>query len=190
MAKVKGFLSGLSVRLSGSLFKHLSMLEDKNILPRITKWVKLSVLGFFVMLTSALSLEAKDDIIMCYKPIPMPPVTISDLQIKPNPTNGADSVVVTAAAMISFLYYEDDAQIARAWMQLGRDTMLYQMRAVDGSFGDTFELLEGRLFVGNLEPETTWIDIGVVTSHERTEIQSLQLIISEPEADSTEKTEE
>ncbi len=189
MAKTRGFLADFLAKIGGSIFGVLSRFEEALILPRIARWLKLSLLGFFVALVGALSLEAKEDVIMCYKPMPMPAVNISDVLVRPNPTNGADSVKVTATARIP-PHDIGTSYIMGAALSLGNDTLQYPMLAIDGRFSDTLETIEGSLYVGGLAPETTWINISINTSQRRFQRESIQLVISEPKPDSTAEKEE
>ncbi len=190
MAKARGFLSRIFTRAGGSLFRLLSKFEDTGVLPKAARWAKLSLLGLFVTIVSALSLKANDDIIRCYVPVPPPHLTISDVSVRPNPTGGRDTVTVKAEARIVPLYYDEDSIISQAFIEIQGDTLRYPMTALDGKFDDTLEAVEGKIYVGDLEPETTWIFIYARTSSGNAETGSWQLIISAPEADSTDKKED
>jgi hypothetical protein len=186
MAKTRGFLADFFARLGGSVFALLSGLEEKGIFPKASRWTKTFLLGFLVALVGALSLKANDDIILCYVPIPDPAVNVTEIQITPNPTKGADSVKVTATARIPS-YDIGSSYIMGASLNLMSDTVLYPMRALDGRFGDTLECIEGTLFVGGLEPETTWIELSLNTSQRRFHYETLMLVISEPDSSEAEE---
>lgn len=194
MTKAKGLLAHIFSRIGGFLFAMLSGLEEQSILPGAARWLKLSVLGLLVALLSAPALKADDDIIMCYVPIEEPHLSISDVSATPNPTAGKDTVTVKATARLEPLYScAGDTAISEAFMQLTGvtgDSSTYPMEAVDGKFGDTLETLEGRLYVGNRKPETTWIYIVVKTNTGNAESAWSRLIITAPEADSTKKKED
>lgn len=181
MPELRERLADFFARLGGKLFGTLSGLEERRILPEAARWAKFTFLGVFVTLLGALPVEAREDVIMCYKPAPLPPVTISDISVRPSPTKGADSVTVRATASITPLYYEADSKITKAFMHLASDTLFFQMQPADSTFGDTVETLEGRLYVGDLPDETTWVYVEVVTSYDRTAQSSVQLIVSEPD---------
>ncbi len=187
----KGLLARISSRIGGSLFGILSGLEERGILRRPARWLKLSVLGLLVTLLGAPALKADDDIIMCYVPIEEPHLSIFDVSATPNPTAGKDTVTVKATAKLESAYYcSGDTAVSEAIMQLTGDTLLYPMKAVDGKFGDTLETVEGRLYVGDHKPETTWIYIVVRTNSGNAESTWRQLIITAPEADSNENKED
>lgn len=179
MARTKGFIADLSAKLGAAVFRLLSTCEDRNILPRAAKWVKLTVLGFFVTIVGALSLEAKEDVILCYKPMLMPVVGVSDVLITPNPTQGADSVTVTALARVSPTAPEGTV-ITDASARVARDSVRVPMIPADSLFGDTLETLSCRLYVGGLASESTYVDIYVASSGFPEEAHSFQLIVSEP----------
>ncbi len=189
MAKTRGFLARLFTKMGGSMFGVLSRFEEALILPRTARWLKLSLLGFFVALVGALSLKAEEGVIMCYEPALPSAVEISNICINPNPTRGADSVKVTATAKIPE-YDIGTSYIMDASIKLTNDTINYPMKASDGRFSDTLEVIEGSLYVGGIEPETTWVNIKVTTSQGRFERESVRLVISEPEPDSTDNKEE
>jgi hypothetical protein len=180
MPEFKNRLASLFAKLGGRLFGTLSGFEERRILPGTARWLKLTFLGLLVALVSALSLEAKEDIIMCYKPAPPPLIDLTKLSVKPNPTRGADSVTVKATAKISE-HYSGESIISSARMRMGGDTIYYPMRAIDGKFDAASERMIGRLYVGDLEPETTWIYLEVENSSGQTEIESLELVITEPD---------
>ncbi|NLI97218.1 hypothetical protein GX441_00980 [bacterium] len=180
MTELRNRLANLFAKLGGELFGSLSGLEERRILPKAARWLKLSLLGLFVALVSSLSLEAKEDVIMCYKPAPPPLIELSKLSVRPNPTKGADSVTVKATARISE-HFRGESTISSARMRMGGDTIYYPMRAIDGKFDAASERIVGRLYVGNIEPETTYICIEVENSSGQTEIESLELVITEPD---------
>ncbi len=180
MPELRKRLADFFARIGGRLFGTFSGFEERRILPGAARWLKLTFLGFFVALVSALSLEAKEDVIMCYKPAPPPLIELSKLSVRPNPTRGADSVTVKATAKISD-HYSGESTISSARMRMDGDTIYYPMRAIDGKFDAASERIVGRLYVGDLEPETTWIYLEVENSSGQIEIESLELVITEPD---------
>lgn len=200
MSKTRGFIARIFARIGGSIFALLTGLEERGILPGAARWFKLSILGLVVALVSAPLKAADDDIILCYVPIEEPHILISDVSAEPNPTAGVDTVIVKATAMLGPQYkYEGDSAISEAFMQLSGatgdtgingDTLHYPMKALDGKFGDTLETLEARLYVGDREPETTWIYIVVKTNTGNAESAWKQLVISAPAPDSIDKKED
>lgn len=168
-------------RFGDLVFRVLSRFEDEGFLPRATRWLKLSLLGILIAIPGALSLDAKDNIILCYTPAVPPPVNISDIYVSPNPTKGTDTVTVRAIAGIDRSYHNNNPIITGARMRPGTDTLYYPMRAVDGKFDDTLETVEGRLYVGDIEPKTILIYVEVTTSGNMLDAEAVSVIVSEPD---------
>lgn len=180
-------LASFLPRLGEKAFRFLTGCEERRLLPGISRWMKVSILGLLVTAIGWLSARSVPyPGPMCYAPPLFWNVVITEDSIFPNPTAGADSVTVRAMAA-SGSPLAKDAYIKSASLNLANDTNIVQMRALDGAFSDSVETIEGRLYVGGLEPESTWIQLTVTTSNEGIETRWFQLIVSEP--DTTENQE-
>lgn len=179
--RTRSALTSFLSRLGGRAFGFLTGCEERRLLPDISRWMKVSILGLLVTAIGWLSARSVPyPGPMCYAPPVFWNALISDVSISPNPTAGADSVTVRARAA-SGSPLAKDAYIKSASLNLANDTNLVQMRAADGAFSDSVETIEGRLYVGSLEPESTWVQLTVTTSNQGLETQWFRLVISEPD---------
>ena len=163
------------------IFGLLTMWEEKGSMPGTLNWFKVGILGFVASAVVSLTLHAEEPKILCYIVARMPVAEITEVNLKPNPTFGADSISVSARAKVIDSSIEGN-YISDAYLSLGNDTTRIQILAKDGKFSDTLETLEGRIYVGNLDPCTTGIYIVVTTSMEEIENTYTELIVSEPDS--------
>ncbi|MBD3286142.1 hypothetical protein GF359_06485, partial [candidate division WOR-3 bacterium] len=96
MAKARSKLANHLSRWSKDLFNWLTKHEDHS---EFVRRIKLPLLGFFIILIGWVSTGAICIGDMCYAPIMTQP-DVHSAYVSPNPTEGADSVTVTATAEI------------------------------------------------------------------------------------------
>jgi hypothetical protein len=176
MAKVRSRFAGFLGKIGSNILKFLSKLEERNTLNPLIRWLKLGFLGVLITLISA-CVRKPSPVITCYKPALMLPV-VTDVSIMPNPTQGADSVKVRATAKVFNTAIEGN-YITAASVSLGEGLDPTPLRAVDGSFSDTLEILEGYLDVSEIAPGTTWVYLNVASVNEGTVINTYPLVITE-----------
>lgn len=181
MAKTRGWLADRLSRMGNRIFRLLSGCEEKGIFPRASNWLKLGVLGLVVSIVGSLSATEPIIKVMCYDMVRIPDAYVTELSVKPNPTNGADSVTVRAHAAVSEENPEETI-ITRAAVQFNNDTLFVSMQAEDGEFDEAEEKLVARVSVEALEPGTTWVNVTAVTSEDGMEAQGIRLIVNEPDS--------
>jgi len=144
-----------------SLFSILSRCEEKGLLPGLSRILKTSILGLTV---SAIASCCKiiPPLVTCYKPAVVHP-RISELEISPNPTNGAEKVKISAKATLIDLELDSTAYISSARCTL--DTLSVEMKPVDGAFDEVDEELEVELTLP-LKPCTTLVHVFVESNIE------------------------
>lgn len=187
MAKAQNFLAGVFSRMGRSIFRALSRWEECSFLPGAARCLKLTLLGFFVTLITSLALDAREPEVTCYIAARLPEVVFTDVSVSPNPTKGADSVTLRASAKVFDTSLKDN-YISDAWLLRQKDTTRIPVKAVDGRFSDTLEMLEGHLYVGDLDTGLSWISLVVTTSQGELESYWTEFNVSEPDslaADST-----
>ncbi len=181
MAKTKTFLSGLLGKAGNSVFRFLSRLEEKGFMPRAARWIKISSIGFIASLVVALSLKAEETQVLCYKVARMPEINIYNAAVSPNPTRGSDSVKISATAKVLGPTIKDNF-IKDAWLSWKGDTTRIKVSALDGKMNDTLEILEGRLYVGNLANGPNSASLIVETSQGALESYWVSFEVSQPDS--------
>lgn len=176
---VRKFIANSLSKAGSGIFSLLSRWEEKGVLPKTARWVKLTALGALAVAITAFCRKVETEPrVMCYRAAPVPDVVISDITITPNPTGGADSVTVRGTAKIQEMDI-DNNYISAAQLWIGGDTIPYDMQAVDGKFADTLEVLIGSLPVGDLAASTTWVDISITTSLNGLGCQGSPLVVTD-----------
>ncbi|MEA3312462.1 MAG: hypothetical protein U9Q76_09635 [candidate division WOR-3 bacterium] len=152
MAKTRHLFFEVLRRSGNALFRFFCRCEERGVMPRTARWIKVSVLSAFIAGISTLGAASMLSYISCcYAPI-IPEPYVEGAKITPNPTDGADSVTVEAHAYIESAP-EDEFHIARAVCVIEKDTT--ELEAEDGKFDSQDENIRGRAYVGGLEPGTT-----------------------------------
>lgn len=162
MAQARNRLADFLSRWSKRLFKYLTDHEGNSGLARR---IKLPLLGILVILIGWVS-TGSVCIINCYTPLELNP-RIIDASVTPNPTQGADTVTVKATA-----YFEDsraeneEVYIDSAACYILHDADTVVMTPVDGEFGEpgSEEELTAKLYVGDIDPKTTYLFIEAWTN--------------------------
>lgn len=180
MAKTRHFFFELLRRSGNALFRFFSRCEDRGIMPRAARWIKVSVLSAFIAGISALSATSMlNCIINCYVPIDTAP-HIESAEVTPNPTAGADSVTVKAEAeIVEDRDVADTVFINKAISIMKGDTT--EMEATDGAFDEKTEEFQARLYVGDLEPGNVNIEVEVFNNIDEGEDRTLNLEVTEGE---------
>lgn len=181
MARTRNLLADLLGKWGGSLFRFLSNCEERSRFASSARWLKVGVLGVLVSLIATLTIYAREPQIMCYAVAKLPEATISDVSVSPSPTQGTDSVRVRATARVTEPSLENN-YISSANLQFYTDTVPIPMLPLDGEFSDTMEIIEAQLYVGNLEPGTTWVWLNIQTSLYGSDYQDIQIVITEPDS--------
>ncbi len=188
MAKTRNALIKILQSSGERLLGFFSRCEEHYFLPRLSRILKVGILGLLVSAVGwLLAKSVPYPGPMCYAPAPYWNVLISETEIVPNPTRGADSVTVRARAQTGDNPVSAGSEVSSAWIMLYGDTIPVYMHAVDGKFSDTLETVEGRLYVGDMEPESTWVKLVVSNSAGNYDYRWLQLVISEPDSVKVEK---
>jgi hypothetical protein len=180
MEKARGWMVKTLERAGSSAFRLLSGLEDRIRPTSIVNWLKLGLLGLLITLISACG-KKPEQVITCYKPVMTTP-TVSDVVLSPNPTRGADSVKVRATAKV-FRPNLKGNHITSAYLNLGDDENYIPLKAADGEFSDTLEVVEGYFDVSELEPCSTWIYLNVNSSKDSQGMFYYQLIVTDKTAE-------
>ncbi len=187
MAKTRNLLSRLLGKLGDAIFHFLTMIEEKGVMPRAARWIKISTLGIIASLVATLSLQARDPEVTCYIVARIPDVIITEKSVTPDTTKGADSVKVKAQAKVMYSNIKDNF-IKDAWLSWDGDTTRFKVKALDGKMDDTLEVLEGTVYVGNLEPGQYSISMLVQTSQDALEASWFYFEVSEPDSIRTDST--
>lgn len=189
MAKTRNILSKLLGGLGNSIFHFLTLLEEKGVMPRAARWVKVSTLGIIASLVFALSLGAEDPGVMCYIVARIPDVIISEKSVTPDTTKGVDSVKVKAQAKVMYSTTVKDNFIKDAWLSWEGDTTRIKVQALDGKMDDTLEVLEGSIYVGNRPDGRNSISMIVETSAGALESSWFYFVVSEPDSSASDSTD-
>jgi hypothetical protein len=147
-----------------TLFRFLSSWEDKGVLPKTARWIKLTVLGVLAVgITTFCKKADTEPMVLCYRVAPEPDVKISELTITPNPTDGAEIVSIEATATV--VEPELDSNfITDAKLWLAGDSIPHDMRTADGTFDGIEEVIKVNLSLEDIPAGTTWVTIGTSTS--------------------------
>ncbi|MBN2380651.1 hypothetical protein JXM67_12695 [candidate division WOR-3 bacterium] len=165
-------------KVGNGIFSFLSRCEDKGILPKLAAALKVWLLGILVTAIASCSKGGIPPLVMCYEPVAVYP-EVTELEVSPNPTNGAEKISVKAKATLKDLYVDSTTYITSARCYTDKDTVL--MQAVDGAFDETSELLEAELPVSGLEPGTTSVQITVDCSWGSIGYDLTDLIVTDKE---------
>lgn len=156
--------SNTLTRIGNALLGLFARWEERGFMPRAAHWLKLVFLGTVVTAITAFCKKAvQEPMVMCYRVAPVPDVNITEIEITPNPTQGADSVRVKAIASVVEPEL-DSVFITGARLWLSSDTTPYLMLPGDGEWNDTLEALIIKLDISHLPPGTTWVNIHGETS--------------------------
>ncbi|MBN2380656.1 hypothetical protein JXM67_12720 [candidate division WOR-3 bacterium] len=192
--RLADFLERLGVRL----FRFLTRLDDKTVISGLSRFLRYSILGMFVIIISLLIPRPLRAEHTCYVPVLdefdcdelLQRVLITEISVTPNPTQGADSVTVKAhAEVINSNEYDP---FVGAKLRLESDTV--DMQAVDSIFDEQEENIIGKISVEGLEPGEYWVYASATTSLGYTAANGIPLLVTEPDStqvsDTTEKKEE
>ena len=157
MAKMRYFFFETLRRTGNGLFNFFSRCEERGVLPKAARWVKMSVLSAIVAGLGTMS--AVSLLNCCYAPMESQP-WIENASVTPNPTAGADTVTISARTFIQSAPLEFN--VAKAVYVIENDTT--DMLAVDGSFDSQDEDVTGKLYVGSLQPDTVTIKIAATNN--------------------------
>lgn len=158
----RGFSERLLSKTAGSLFGFFSRCEDKGVLPRVAQWLKLSLLGFAVALIAACGRKpAIEPVITCYEPVAIYP-RITELEVKPNPTAGAEEVTVMAKVEMVNSDVRKDT-IASGMCIFEGDTV--EMAASDGKFDESEEELVARIRVADTKKDSAEVRVEAFSNH-------------------------
>ncbi|MBN2380648.1 hypothetical protein JXM67_12680 [candidate division WOR-3 bacterium] len=183
MARVRNRFAEDLGKLGNKLLGFLSKMENQGLMPGVTSWLKVTILGLIVSSVTALSLHAQEPKVLCYIAIPIPEAEISELTASPNPAAGADTVVVKAKASVVDPDLDSNF-ISSAYLQFAADTISIPAWTSDGAFDEAEEDIEARVYIGDMEACTTWVYLYVNTSRHGWAEQCVQLIITEPDSTS------
>ncbi|MBN2380650.1 hypothetical protein JXM67_12690 [candidate division WOR-3 bacterium] len=139
------------------IFDLLSRWEEKGVLPSLSRFLKISLLGLLVTAIASCCKGGIPPLVTCYKPAVVYPQVI-EMHLSPNPTNGAEKVKVTAKAELIDTKLDSTAYIISARCTL--DTFDVKMNASDGAFDETAEELEAEVPL-QLKPCTTLVHVFV-----------------------------
>jgi hypothetical protein len=155
---MKKLLPRILRRAGSTLFGFLSGCEENGVLPKVSRWLKLTLTGAGLLLLASCAKKKPfdDGLVTCYEPVAVYP-RVSDVLIKPNPTRGADSVTVTAKVHMENANTLDE--IASAKCIIADDT--FEMRAKDGAFDDFDEELVARINVRGIKDDSIEITVKV-----------------------------
>ncbi|MBN2380658.1 hypothetical protein JXM67_12730 [candidate division WOR-3 bacterium] len=153
MAKINKHFTDWLSNLGSRLFRFLSRCEDRGVIPKASRWLKLSLLGITVVIISACA-KKEPAVTSCYAVECVPDITISDIEVKPNPTRGAEYVTITAHAKVNNTEIEGSI-ISRVTLRSIKDAAEILMEPLDGEFDDTLEIVKGKISVAGEEPGTT-----------------------------------
>ena len=161
------------------LFNFFSRCEERGVLPGASRSIKSWLLGAFIAGMTALGSASTVACcpVTCYVP---PPSPIQDVEIKPNPTNGADSVTVEAKASLFKPSKDDYVKSARCFIygnSVQSDTVA--MLPLDGDFDGTYEELRAGLFVGNLDTGIVMVRIELISNKKNKTEEIKYLLITE-----------
>lgn len=162
-------------RTGNRILRFLSNWEEGGKFKKTARWLKLGVLGVFVTLIAACGPKKPGPMVTCYEPVATFP-QITELQVKPNPTNGSDKIKVTSLATIINADIEVGA-ISDAVCFLGKDTV--KMTRLVGGLNDTLEIFTGELTIEGMKPGTTWVGVKVTSNQGIADEDRVELYITE-----------
>lgn len=146
-------------RTGTSLFNFFSRCEERGVMPRTARWIKMSALSAIVAGLGTMS--AVSLLSCCYAPMDARPY-IEDASATPNPTAGADTVTISARAVIQGA--PEEITVGKAIFVIDNDTT--DMQAADGNFDSQDEEIEGKLYVGAMAPNAVKINISAVNNED------------------------
>ncbi|MBN2380657.1 hypothetical protein JXM67_12725 [candidate division WOR-3 bacterium] len=143
MAKVR--IANWLGRIGSRLFRFLSRWEDKGVLPRLSCWLRLSIIGVIVVFISGYGKKIEKASIdpMCYMAVPLEEISISDVRVEYLHSRKEGTIQVRAKAEIKDSSSAHGKAAESAYLTLNGLTV--QMKAVDGSFDEAVELIKGNL---------------------------------------------
>jgi len=144
-------------------------------MPLASRWLKLCVLGGLITAITTLLPQDNFPVDTCYIYVPLPYFEFSEVSVEPNPTDGADAVILMATIELQDTDYDEEISGARC--VVGEDT--FEMFAVDTLFDGLTEEIVGRIPVADLEPDTYWIYLSAVTSMDWEEEHAIELLVTE-----------
>jgi len=161
MVKARNRIANLISSAGSGLFKAISRLEERGNLKGTFRFLKLAILGGLITLIGVISAQEQDEIIMCYEIAIVPDVYITEIEVDPNPTNGADSITVRAKAQVRDSLAIENI-VTEAYCETYVDSTT--MTALDGEFDEPTEYIEGRLSVESADTGITWVWIAATAS--------------------------
>ncbi|TKJ39890.1 hypothetical protein CEE36_10190 [candidate division TA06 bacterium B3_TA06] len=175
MARTRYFFFEALRRMGNSLFSFFSRCEERGIMPRAARWIKVSVLSAFIAGISALSAASMLNCITCYLPIETQPV-VESASVTPNPTAGNDSVTVKANTRIPNPPRDEEYYIEKAICILDDDTteMSIQESDLEGR-----KKIEARLYVGDLGTGLWYVYVKASNNHDEWGEDKVDLEVTE-----------
>ncbi len=176
MAKTRHLFFELLRRSGNALFRFFCRCEERGVMPRTARWVKVSVLSAFIAGISALSAASMlNCIISCYLPIETQPV-VESASVIPNPTAGNDSVTVKADTRIPNPPRDEEYYIEKAICILDDDTteMSIQESDLEGR-----KKIEARLYVGDLGTGLWYVYVKASNNHDEWGEDKVDLEVTE-----------
>lgn len=161
-------------RIGDSIFRFLSRCEETRYLSNVSRCLKISVLGVAVLLITACNKKVEEPPVTYYT-VPSSYLTLSEISVDPNPTEGAPTITIEAVAAI-----EGDTSgtfIEEAKFFIGKDTV--NMKPADGEFNSPHEEIKAELFVGNYKPSNYELHIKAIANTGTWDEESVNLKISE-----------
>lgn len=173
MAKSRYLFFETLRRMGTSLFNFFSRCEERGVLPRAARWIKMSALSAIVAGLGTMS--AVSLLSCCYLPGSSHP-QIEEVSVTPNPTAGADTVTISARAVIQGA--PEEITVSKAVFVIENDTT--DMQAVDGSLDSQDEQITAKLYVGAMGPDTVNINVSAANNKDEWgDSQEIDLEITE-----------
>lgn len=184
MAKARGRLADWLSWMGNRIFGFLSGCEEKGVMPRVSRGLKLSLLGGILSLIACVSPQFNrgnsDFPTTCYIADVRPKASIRDFSLHPDPTGGSDTITVSVTA-----HSQTYAPIAIAFCSVGDSVKI--MRALDGQVDERIEELEASFYVGDLAPCTAQASVIVITDDGAGTGKTVDFVVSEPDSAKTEE---
>ncbi|NLI97213.1 hypothetical protein GX441_00955 [bacterium] len=179
MAQAKYIIFETLRKAGFSLFDFYSRCEERGILPKLARWMKLS---FLSALVSGLGLFGAAGStaccpVTCYEPVPPP---IHNIEITPNPTGGADSVIVKARATLIPASKDNYVKSAECFIT-GKDASsdVIQMQPADSSFDGSYEEISAKLDITDIDTGSAKVHVRISTNKNKIIEDSTDIRITE-----------
>ncbi len=179
MAQARHIVFEILRKAGFALFDFYSRCEERRVLPKLARWMKLS---FLSALVSGLGLSGAAGStaccpVTCYEPVPPP---IHNIEVLPDPTAGADSVMVKARANIipgSKDNYVKSAQCFITGKGANSDTV--EMLAADSAFDGSYEEISAKLSIRGIDTANAKVHVRISTSKNKVIEDSSDIEITE-----------